>query len=195
MVAGAERVDFGEQRNHQHRDPGLVDHGRRHLELGDDNRRDHLHGLRPVSERPRHLHDDGGGLWEQVGTITPNGDGSYNPNTGYTPTATGTYWYFASYAGDTTNNAASSLCNSGSMAKTVVTSPPDTFGISAIGASQTAGSAITIATITAQLYGGGTDTTYTGVKTLVFSARRRRRRAMRRRIRHRSRSRTASRRT
>ena len=29
--------------------------------------------------------------------------------------------------------------------------------------------AITIATITAQLYSGGTDTTYTGVKTLAFS--------------------------
>jgi hypothetical protein len=110
-----------------------------------------------------------GGLWAQVGTITPNGDGSYNPNTGFTPTTIGTYWYFAKYPGDTTNNAASSLCNSGSMAKTVVTVPPDTFGISAIGASQTAGTAITIATITAQLYSGGTDTTYTGVKTLTFS--------------------------
>jgi type II secretory pathway pseudopilin PulG len=110
-----------------------------------------------------------GGLWKQVGTITPNGDGSYNPNTGFTPTAVGTYWYYGSYAADSTNNAASSLCYSSSMAKTVVTTPPDTFGISAIGASQTVGSAITIANITAQLYSGGTDTSYTGVKTLVFS--------------------------
>ena len=110
-----------------------------------------------------------GGLWKQVGTITPNGNGSYNPNVGFTPTSTGTYWYYANLPADTTNNAASSLCNSGSMAKTVVSTPPDTFGISAIGASQNAGSAFTIGTITAQLYSGGTDTTYTGVKTLTFS--------------------------
>ena len=109
-----------------------------------------------------------GGLWAQVGTITPNGNGSYSPNVGFTPGSAGTYWYYANFPGDTTNNAASSTC-SAAMAKTVVSSPPDTFGISAIGVSQNAGSAITIATITAQLYGGGTDTTYTGVKTLVFT--------------------------
>ena len=78
-----------------------------------------------------------GGLWAQVGTITPNGNGSYNPNVGYTPTSTGTYWYYAAYPGDTTNNAATSTC-SAAMAKTVVSTPPDTFGFSAIG-SQTAG--------------------------------------------------------
>jgi type II secretory pathway pseudopilin PulG len=109
-----------------------------------------------------------GGLWAQVGTITPNGNGSYSPNVGFTPGSVGTYWYYANYPGDTTNNAASSTC-SAAMAKTVVSTPPDTFGISAIGASQNAGSAITVATITAQLYGGGTDTTYTGVKTLTFT--------------------------
>ena len=27
-----------------------------------------------------------GGLWKQVGTITPNGNGLYNPNAGFTPT-------------------------------------------------------------------------------------------------------------
>jgi hypothetical protein len=55
------------------------------------------------------------------------------------------------------------------MAKTVVSVPPDTFSLSAIGASQTAGTPFTIATITANLYSGGTDTSYTGVKTLVFT--------------------------
>ena len=35
--------------------------------------------------------------------------------------------------------------------------------------SQTAGTPFTIGTITAQLYGGGTDTTYAGVKTLTFT--------------------------
>jgi hypothetical protein len=50
-----------------------------------------------------------------------------------------------------------------------VTVPPDIFGISAIGASQTAGTQFTVGTITAQLYSGGTDTSYTGTKTLTFS--------------------------
>lgn len=109
-----------------------------------------------------------GGLWAQVGTITPNGNGAYSPNTGYTPSSTGTYWYYASYPGDTTNNAASSACGA-AMAKTVVSVPPDTFGIAAIVGPKTAGTPFTIATITAQLYSGGTDTTYTGVKTLTFT--------------------------
>ncbi len=122
----------------------------------------------PSASAPGSCTTTPGGLWAQIGTITPNGNGLYNPSVGYTPASTGTYWYYARYPGDTTNNAASSLC-SAAMAKTVVTTPPDTFGISAIGASQNAGSAITIATITAQLYGGGTDTTYTGVKTLTFT--------------------------
>jgi len=122
----------------------------------------------PSASAPATCTTTPGGLWAQVGTITPNGDGSYNPNAGFTPTTIGTYWYFAKYPGDTTNNAASSTCSS-AMANTVVTTPPDTFGISAIGASQNAGTAITVATITAQLYSGGTDTTYTGVKTLTFS--------------------------
>ena len=111
------------------------------------------------------------GLWQQVGTITPNGDGSYNPSTGYTPTTVGTYWYYASFAGGTTNNPAASICGS-SMAKTVVTIPPDTFGIAAVGAAQTAGTPFTIGTITAQkplALGGGTDTSYTGTKTLTFT--------------------------
>jgi hypothetical protein len=122
----------------------------------------------PSASAPGSCTTTPGGLWAQVGTITPNGNGSYNPNTGFTPTSVGTYWYYANYPGDTTNNAASSLCNS-SMAKTVVSSPPDTFGFSAVGATQTAGTPFTVGTITAQLYGGGTDTTYTGVKTLVFT--------------------------
>jgi type II secretory pathway pseudopilin PulG len=108
-----------------------------------------------------------GAGWSTIGTVTPNGDGSYNPAAGFTPTSVGTYWYYASFVGDGTNNAAASLCNS-SMAKTVVTTPPDTFGFSAIG-SQTAGTGFTVATITAQLYSGGTDTTYTGSKTLTFT--------------------------
>jgi type II secretory pathway pseudopilin PulG len=109
-----------------------------------------------------------GGFWSQVGTLTPSGNGSYSPTTGFTPTSTGTYWYFAKYPGDATNNAASSTCSS-SMAKTVVSSPPDTFGFSNITSPTTAGTQFTVATITAQLYSGGTDTSYTGTKTLTFT--------------------------
>jgi type II secretory pathway pseudopilin PulG len=123
----------------------------------------------PSATAPATCTTTAGGLWSQVGTLTPNGNGLYSPNTGWTPTAIGTYWYYARYPGDLTNNGANSLCNSSSMAQTVVTVPPDKFGFSAIGASQTAGTPFTIGTITAQLYSGGTDTSYSGVKTLVFS--------------------------
>lgn len=108
-----------------------------------------------------------GAGWTQIDTITPNGDGSYNPTMGFTPTSLGTYWYHAVFAADATNNGATSTCNS---AKTVVTDPPDTFGISAIGATQNAGTQFKILTITAQLpYNAGTDTSYTGSKTLTFT--------------------------
>jgi hypothetical protein len=43
-------------------------------------------------------------------TATVNGDGSYSTPTGYTPTATGTYQWTASYSGDGNNNAVASLC-------------------------------------------------------------------------------------
>ena len=38
------------------------------------------------------------------------GNGSYSTPTGYTPTATGTYWWTASYGGDSGNNAVSTTC-------------------------------------------------------------------------------------
>jgi hypothetical protein len=122
----------------------------------------------PSASAPASCTTTAGGLWSQIGTVTPNGDGSYNPSVGFTPTTIGTYWYYAAFAADATNNGATSTCSS-SMAKTLVTVPPDTFGISAIGASQTAGAQFTVATITAQLWSGGTDTTYTGSKTLTFT--------------------------
>jgi type II secretory pathway pseudopilin PulG len=122
----------------------------------------------PSATAPAACTTTAGGLWKQIGTVTPNGDGAYNPASGFTPTSIGTYWYYAAFAADATNNGATSACSS-SMAKTVVTVPPDTFGISAIGASQTAGTPFTIGTITAQLWSGGTDTAYTGSKTLTFT--------------------------
>ncbi len=100
-----------------------------------------------------------------VGTATPAGNGTYNPSAGYTPAGAGTYWWYASFAGDTNDNAATSACN-GTMASTVVT-VPDTFAITNPGL-QTAGGAFNV-TITAKLSGGATDTGYTGVQAITFT--------------------------
>ncbi len=43
-------------------------------------------------------------------TAAVAGNGSYATPTGYTPTAAGTYWWTASYGGDSSNSAASSTC-------------------------------------------------------------------------------------
>jgi len=121
----------------------------------------------PSASAPATCQTSVSGLWRQIGTVTPDGDGSYNPRVGFTPTSIGTYWYYAAFAADATNNGATSPCSS-TMAKTTVIVPPDTFGISNI-ASQNAGTAFTVGTITAQLWSGGTDTSYTGSKTLLFT--------------------------
>ena len=76
-----------------------------------------------------------------------------------------TYFFCASYPpGDPNFNATTSSPSSG----TTVTTPPDTFGVSSVG-TKTAGVAFTNVVITAQLPGGGTDTTYSGTKTITFS--------------------------
>jgi hypothetical protein len=67
-----------------------------------------------------------------VGTSTVSGGGNYNPSAGYTPTSTGTYWWYASYAGDTNNNASNAGCGS-SMQSTVVTLQPTTLTLTAPG--------------------------------------------------------------
>ncbi len=59
-----------------------------------------------------------------VGTLTVNGNGTYNPSAGFTPPSAGDYWWYASYGGDSGDNPAASSCGAG-MAETVV-SPPDT---------------------------------------------------------------------
>jgi hypothetical protein len=47
------------------------------------------------------------------------GNGTYHPSAGFTPVSTGSYWWFASYGGDLSDNPAASACG-GSMAETVV---------------------------------------------------------------------------
>jgi hypothetical protein len=62
----------------------------------------------------------GGAGWTTVGTVTPSGNGTYNPSGGLASPATGTYWWYASFAGDSTNNAKNTLCNTSAMTKTTV---------------------------------------------------------------------------
>jgi hypothetical protein len=58
--------------------------------------------------------------WATVGTAPVNGPGTYTPSSGYQLTQSGgTYWWYASYSGDTYNTASTSRCGSG-MASTVV---------------------------------------------------------------------------
>ena len=54
-----------------------------------------------------------------VGTVTPAGDGTYNPSAGFTPTQQGNYWWYVSAPTDANNNAVTSTCGAG-MSETVV---------------------------------------------------------------------------
>ena len=99
-------------RRHGHRRE--LDQLRRWARLQPD-RHDHLQGLRPAGLRPDDLHDGG----TTVGTATVSGNATYHPSAGYTPTAAGNYWWYASYGGDSNNNPAASTCGSG-MSETVV---------------------------------------------------------------------------
>jgi hypothetical protein len=68
-----------------------------------------------------------------VGSTTAvSGNGSYHPSAGFTPTATGTYWWYSTYSGDTNNNSDTSACGS-SMPSTTVSLPPTTLTLSAPG--------------------------------------------------------------
>jgi outer membrane protein OmpA-like peptidoglycan-associated protein len=54
-----------------------------------------------------------------VGTASVTDNDTYNPSAGFTPSGAGDYWWYASYGGDSNNNAADSGCGV-SMAETVV---------------------------------------------------------------------------
>src|ERR1019366_4154732 len=51
--------------------------------------------------------------------------GTYHPSAGFTPTAAGSYFWYASYNGDSNNNASVSTCGS-SMSVTVVSGSTST---------------------------------------------------------------------
>jgi uncharacterized repeat protein (TIGR01451 family) len=56
--------------------------------------------------------------------VTVSGNGTYHPSAGFTPPTAGTYWWYASYTGDTANAPSASACGTG-MTSTVVTPPAD----------------------------------------------------------------------
>lgn len=56
----------------------------------------------------------------QVGTpVSISGNGTYHPTASMTPTASGDYWWYASYSGDSSNRPSSSACGA-AMAETAV---------------------------------------------------------------------------
>ncbi len=61
------------------------------------------------------------------GARSVSGNRPYHPSVSFTPTAIGTYWWYASYGGDPGDNAAASACGA-AMAKTVVTPTPVVSG-------------------------------------------------------------------
>jgi hypothetical protein len=60
-----------------------------------------------------------------VGTASVNGNGAYQPSTGFTPAAHGEYWWYASYGGDAGDEPATSMCGA-LMAQTLVAAAPTT---------------------------------------------------------------------
>jgi hypothetical protein len=72
-----------------------------------------------------------------VGTATASGNGSYSSNASFTPTSAGTYWWYASYAGDANNSSSASTCGSG-MAATYVYSASSVASVSSTTAANTA---------------------------------------------------------
>ena len=99
-----------------------------------------------------------------VGTATVNGNGTYNPSASFTPTGVGNYWWYASYGGDTNNNAATSTC-SGTMSKMVVAKASPTLTASGPGTGS-AGTAIAASAINSTL-AGSSGTNATGTITVT----------------------------
>ena len=83
---------------------------------------------------------------------TVSGDGTYNPTVGFNPPSAGDYWWYASYGGDTNNNAAASTCGSG-MSETVVAKASPTLTAAGPGTG-TVGTAIAASSVSATLSGG-----------------------------------------
>jgi outer membrane protein OmpA-like peptidoglycan-associated protein len=87
-----------------------------------------------------------------VGTASVTDNDTYNPSAGFTPSGAGDYWWYASYGGDSNNNAADSGCGV-SMAETVVGAASPSLSVGAPG-SGTAGTAVAASNVSAALSGG-----------------------------------------
>src|SRR5437763_777109 len=48
-----------------------------------------------------------------VGTTAVSGNATYHPSAGFTPPSAGTYWWYASYGGDSNNASSNSGCGAG----------------------------------------------------------------------------------
>ncbi len=100
--------------------------------------------------------------WDRGGlTCTVSGNGSYSPSTGFTPTGSGTYWWYASYSGDSNDSASNSGCGT-TMGSTTVGKATTATGAAAP-ATGTAGTVIASSAISSALSGatngaGGTVT-------------------------------------
>lgn len=108
-----------------------------------------------------------GGAWTLAGTATASGNGTYSPaSVSFTPSSTGTYYWYAAYAGDS-NNTAVHTCSD-----TASTTPVgnETFFVTLNTTSPWAAGTAFSVTVKALLGDGSTvDTAYAGNKTLVLS--------------------------
>jgi hypothetical protein len=93
-------------------------------------------------------------------TVTVTGNGGYTTPAGFTPAQAGTYWWTASYDGDTNNNPATATCGDESVtiakASPAITTTPATSGTGTVGS--------TTVTDTATLSNG-----YNPTGTITFS--------------------------
>lgn len=110
----------------------------------------------PSTTAPTTCQTTTGGSWKQVGTASASGNNTYPSSASFTPTSSGTYWWYAAYGGDTINTTSTTTCNSASMTHTVVGA---VTSLTATGpANGTAGTPIATSAITAGLTGGSSPT-------------------------------------
>lgn len=100
----------------------------------------------------------GDGTWTTLGTASPTADGTFSPSGGLSSPTTGTYYWYAAFAGDSGNNAVNSTCGTG-MPSTVIAASKATPTLVVAGPSVgTTGVAIAASSITATLGAGNAPT-------------------------------------
>lgn len=102
-----------------------------------------------------------GGTTVGSATVSADGtygyfDGTYHPSAGFTPSQVGTYWWYATYSGDSNNAPAASQCGPPVqfLTKTVVGQASPSLGSVSAPGSGMAGSKIGASSISAALTGG-----------------------------------------